>query len=217
VLCMLRALVGGGTIRKRILTAGRIGGVERSRTCLRMTTVANEDVSEEERLLVQKLSEKATVPTRGSEQAAGYDLYAAHEEVIPACGHAMVKTDIAVAIPKGCYGRIAPRSGLARKHIDLGAGVVDADYRGNVGVIMFNHAKEDLQVKTGDRIAQLILERICMAPIVEVESLDETARGAKGFGSTGGMSNPVNEQNPAANENDTSPEKKKQKTDEETA
>ena len=89
-------------------------------------------------------------------------------------------------IPVTCYGRIAPRSGLAwKKHIDVGAGVIDADYRGNVGVVLFNHGEEDLQVKRGDRIAQLILEKISYADIVEVDDLDATARGDGGFGSTG--------------------------------
>ena len=85
-----------------------------------------------------------------------------------------------------CYGRIAPRSGLAwKKHVDIGAGVIDADSRGNVGVVMFNHAEEDLVVNRGDRVAQLVLERICIADVLEVDELDETERGEGGFGSTG--------------------------------
>ncbi len=84
------------------------------------------------------------------------------------------------------YGRVAPRSGLAwKKHIDIGAGVIDADYTGDVGVVLFNHAKEDFEVKKGDRVAQLILERYETAIVEEVEDLEETARGAGGFGSTG--------------------------------
>ncbi len=80
----------------------------------------------------------------------------------------------------------APRSGLAWKNfIDTGAGVIDSDYRGNVGVILFNHGGDDFQVKRGDRIAQLILERIFTPDVVEVEDLDATVRGAGGFGSTG--------------------------------
>lgn len=80
----------------------------------------------------------------------------------------------------------APRSGLAWKHsIDVGAGVIDADYRGPVGIILFNHSDEDFEVKKGDRIAQLIMERIMTPDAVEVEDLDATARGEGGFGSTG--------------------------------
>ena len=86
----------------------------------------------------------------------------------------------------GTYGRIAPRSGLAwKKHIDVGAGVIDADYRGNVGVVLFNHGAEDLEVKVGDRVAQLILEKIAYAEVEEVAELPETVRGAGGFGSSG--------------------------------
>ena len=82
--------------------------------------------------------------------------------------------------------KLAPRSGLAHKNfIDVGAGVIDYDYRGNVGVILFNHSEVDFEVKRGDRIAQLILEKISMANAVEVDDLDDTVRGAGGFGSTG--------------------------------
>ncbi|XP_019742294.1 deoxyuridine 5'-triphosphate nucleotidohydrolase, mitochondrial isoform X3 [Hippocampus comes] len=90
-----------------------------------------------------KLSEHATTPTRGSTKAAGYDLYSAYDYSIDPMDKAVVKTDIQIAVPHGCYGRVAPRSGLAAKHfIDVGAGVVDEDYRGNVGVVLFNFGKE---------------------------------------------------------------------------
>lgn len=98
----------------------------------------------------------------------------------------LVKTDIQIALPSGCYGRVAPRSGLAAKHfIDVGAGVIDEDYRGNLGVVLFNFGKEKFEVKKGDRIAQLICERIFYPEIEEVQVLDDTERGAGGFGSTG--------------------------------
>eukprot|EP00618_Florenciella_parvula_P014253 CAMPEP_0119467264 /NCGR_PEP_ID=MMETSP1344-20130328/1533_1 /TAXON_ID=236787 /ORGANISM="Florenciella parvula, Strain CCMP2471" /LENGTH=246 /DNA_ID=CAMNT_0007499621 /DNA_START=147 /DNA_END=887 /DNA_ORIENTATION=+ len=137
-------------------------------------------------LLVQKLSEAATLPVRGSELAAGYDLASAVEVTVPAGGKALVKTNLAIATPLDCYARIAPRSGLAwKKFIDVGAGVVDADYRGDVGVILFNFGDEDFVVNPGDRVAQLILEKVHMAPVEEVEELPDTNRGAGGFGSTG--------------------------------
>ncbi|CAI5644946.1 unnamed protein product [Oreochromis niloticus] len=133
-----------------------------------------------------KLSEHATTPTRGSAKAAGYDLYSAYDYSIPSMDKAIVKTDIQIAVPHGCYGRVAPRSGLAAKHfIDVGAGVVDEDYRGNVGVVLFNFGKETFEVKKGDRVAQLVCEKICYPDLVEQETLDETDRGAGGFGSTG--------------------------------
>ncbi|KAH8675801.1 dUTPase-like protein [Xylariales sp. PMI_506] len=137
-------------------------------------------------LLIKKLSEKARTPTRGSAFAAGYDLYAAKETVIPARGKALVDTDLAIAVPAGTYGRIAPRSGLASKHfIDTGAGVIDADYRGQVKVLLFNHADADFEIKEGDRVAQLVIERIYTPEVVEVAELEESVRGAGGFGSTG--------------------------------
>ncbi|XP_043536113.1 deoxyuridine 5'-triphosphate nucleotidohydrolase, mitochondrial-like isoform X1 [Chiloscyllium plagiosum] len=139
-----------------------------------------------QRLRFARLSDNARPPSRGSERAAGFDLYSAYDYVIPAQDKAVVKTDIQIAVPHGFYGRVAPRSGLAAKHfIDVGAGVIDEDYRGNVGVVLFNFGKEDFEVKKGDRIAQLICERICYPELEELKSLDETERGAGGFGSTG--------------------------------
>ena len=141
------------------------------------------------RLQVKLLSDNATMPTRGSEHAAGFDLASAENTVVKANGRTMVKTDIAIACPPGTYGRVAPRSGLAKKKgIDVGAGVIDADYRGNVGVILFNFGDEDFEIKQGDRIAQLILEYVCMANAEQVENLASTKRGAAGFGSTGVVS-----------------------------
>eukprot|EP00968_Pinguiococcus_pyrenoidosus_P012587 scaffold1110_cov254-Pinguiococcus_pyrenoidosus.AAC.2 len=138
------------------------------------------------RIAIKLASEDAIVPTRGSPESAGYDLYAARATVIPAGGKGIVETDLSIACPPSTYARIAPRSGLAvKKFIDTGAGVVDADYRGLVGVVLFNFSQEDFEVSRGDRVAQLVLERICMAPIEVVEELSETARGAGGFGSTG--------------------------------
>ncbi|XP_027035357.1 deoxyuridine 5'-triphosphate nucleotidohydrolase, mitochondrial [Tachysurus fulvidraco] len=133
-----------------------------------------------------KLTEHATTPTRGSAKAAGFDLYSAYDYSIAPMDKAIVKTDLQIAVPAGCYGRVAPRSGLAAKHfIDVGAGVVDEDYRGNVGVVLFNFGKETFQVKKGDRVAQLVCERICYPDLQELQTLDETERGTGGFGSTG--------------------------------
>lgn len=133
-----------------------------------------------------KLSKNAHTPTKGSKLSAGYDLYSAYDYIIPSMGKELVKTDIQVGIPDGCYGRIAPRSGLANKFfIDVGAGVIDQDYRGNVGVVLFNFGPNEFKVNQGDRIAQLICERICYADIEEVENLDITERGENGFGSSG--------------------------------
>ncbi|EFA05862.1 deoxyuridine 5'-triphosphate nucleotidohydrolase [Tribolium castaneum] len=133
-----------------------------------------------------KVVPEAYPPTKGSVKAAGYDLKSAFDCVVPARGKALVDTGIKIQLPEGCYGRIAPRSGLAVKNfIDVGAGVVDEDYRGVLKVVLFNHSDTAFEVKSGDRIAQLICERIYYPDIEEVQELSETARGEGGFGSTG--------------------------------
>ncbi|XP_058068888.1 deoxyuridine 5'-triphosphate nucleotidohydrolase-like isoform X1 [Magnolia sinica] len=137
-------------------------------------------------LRVKKLSENAVLPSRASPLSAGYDLSSATATQVPARGKAVIPTDLSIGIPQGTYARIAPRSGLTWKHsIDVGAGVIDADYRGPVGVILFNHSDVDFNVKPGDRIAQLIIGKIMTPEVVEVEDLDSTIRGIGGFGSTG--------------------------------
>jgi dUTP pyrophosphatase len=135
---------------------------------------------------VKKLSEFAIIPTRGSKHSAGFDLSSAYDTVIKAHCNGIVKTDLSISIPLNTYARIAPRSGLAVKNfIDTGAGVVDYDYRGPVGVVLFNHSNIDFVINRGDRIAQLILEKICMVDCIEVNELTDTERGVNGFGSTG--------------------------------
>ena len=138
-------------------------------------------------LYVKRLDPQAVLPVKASVGAAGYDLSASADTVVPPRGKALVTTDLAIAVPHGCYGRIAPRSGLAWKHsIDVGAGVCDFDFRGSVGVILFNHSDVAFPIKAGDRIAQLILERIESDALVqEVTNLNDTARGSGAFGSTG--------------------------------
>ena len=137
-------------------------------------------------LKVQKLSNNAALPKRSIDGAAGYNLCASQDCTIPAGGKGLVKTGLSISFPTGLYARIAPRSGLAlKKFIDVGAGVVDSDYRGEVGVVLFNQGDQDFEVKMGDRIAQLILEKIDTPPVKEVQSLDDTVRGTGGFGSTG--------------------------------
>lgn len=138
------------------------------------------------KLFVKKLTEAATLPMRASSGAAGYDLCSAYDYKVPARGKELVKTDLAIMVPSGTYGRVAPRSGLAWKNsIDVGAGVIDEDYRGNVGVILFNHSDVDFEIKAGDRVAQLVLEKICTPEVEETRELTETLRAAGGFGSSG--------------------------------
>ncbi len=136
---------------------------------------------------VKKLSENATIPTQGTSFAAGYDLYAAEDAVVVCGTRKLIKTNISMEITPGYYGRIAPRSGLAYKNgIDVLAGVIDSDYRGDIGVILHNTDKNiDFTVKKGDRIAQIIFEACYTATLNNVDNLDNTLRQAGGFGSTG--------------------------------
>ena len=137
-------------------------------------------------LQIKMISNAAELPVRASPGAAGYDLFATEHCVVPAQGRALVSTGLVVRVPEGCYGRVAPRSGLAVKHgIDVGAGVIDRDYRGEVKVLLFNTGNESYTVSVGDRIAQLILEQIMTPAIQQVDVMDETTRGSGGFGSTG--------------------------------
>ena len=108
------------------------------------------------RLRFARLSEHTTAPTKGSARAAGYDLYSAYDYPVPPMETVLVKTDIQIALPSGCYGRVAPRSGLAAEpFIDVGAGVIDEYYRGNVGVVLFNFGKEKFEVKSLNCTAHL--------------------------------------------------------------
>lgn len=136
-------------------------------------------------LKCRRMHDDAVLPWRGTPGAAGYDLCAVETTTVPARGRTQVRIGLAVAIPAGYYGRVAPRSSMARGGIDVGAGVLDADYRGEVGVMLFNHADADYVVHGGARIAQLLIEKIAHPEPVWVDSLDNTERGAGGFGSTG--------------------------------
>lgn len=138
---------------------------------------------------VRKLEEDAFIPSKGSEYAAGYDLYAREDFEIKSHGKVLVKTGIAIEMTKGIYGRIAPRSGMAWKHhIDVGAGVIDCDYRGDIGVVLFNHSDEDLTFERGTRVAQIIFTPYYEVNLEEKAELSESVRGSGGYGSSGGDS-----------------------------
>jgi dUTP pyrophosphatase len=130
------------------------------------------------------------LPTQQTADAAGFDLAAALvDDVVLAPGQrALIPTGIALALPPGTEGQIRPRSGLALKHgvTCLNApGTIDADYRGEVGVLLINHGDAPFVVTRGLRIAQLVVAVVAPAQLVIVDALDDTARGAGGFGSTG--------------------------------
>ncbi len=137
---------------------------------------------------IKKLNPEAKLPTYGSTDAAGMDLYAVAGGEIKAGETVMIGTGIAMAIPKGYVGLIYARSGLACKQ-DLApankVGVIDADYRGEIIVALHNHGKEDRLVQAGDRIAQMVITPYETVALEEVDELDDTDRGAGGFGSTG--------------------------------
>jgi len=133
-----------------------------------------------------KLTRNAFAPTKGSRYSAGHDLYAAYDCIITPGNRGIVSTDIAIELPAGCYGRIAPRSGLAYHHsLHTLGGVIDRDFRGTITVIIMNLGSKVYYIKKGDRVAQLILEKIFYPSFVQVKSLNSTAREGKGLGSTG--------------------------------
>jgi deoxyuridine 5'-triphosphate nucleotidohydrolase len=135
---------------------------------------------------VKRNTEKAKIPTKGSKDTVGHDLYSIEEKTISKESQELISTGIHISIPKGTYARITPRSGLAtRNMIGIGAGVIDEDYQGEVKILIFNHGHQDFHVKEGDRIAQLILEKIKDVEVLEVERLDDTKQGNQGFGSSG--------------------------------
>lgn len=139
---------------------------------------------------IKKLDDRAIIPTYGTEYSAGADLYALCESdiLIKAGETVLVHTGISMAIPEGYAGFIYARSGLASKKGLAPAnkvGVIDADYRGEIMVALHNHGTVDQTVSSGERIAQLVIAPFLKALFNESEELDETARGAGGFGSTG--------------------------------
>ena len=129
--------------------------------------------------------EDAQAPTRGSDEAAGYDLYSYESETVVPKQIKLIDIGISIRVPEGTYGRIAPRSSVSKKGILINAGVIDRDYRGPVKVMVHNLSNDNYVINKNDRIAQLILEQIKTPPVELVEELDDTVRGEGGFGSTG--------------------------------
>lgn len=126
------------------------------------------------------------LPEYGSADAAGADLRASEPTVIPPGGIASVPTALRIELPQGCVGLIWPRSGLAARHgIDTLAGVIDADYRGEVKVVLANHGGVPFEIQPGDRIAQILVQRVERAGFERAETLAPSGRGDGGFGSTG--------------------------------
>ena len=140
-------------------------------------------------ILVTKLDNDAVIPTYAKPGDAGADLYAISELVLAPGERALVKTGIAIALPNGYVGLVHPRSGLGLKYgisVVNTPGTIDAGYRGEIGVVLINHdLHESFQVKKGDRIAQLVIQKVENAQFKVVNQLPESERAAGGYGSTG--------------------------------
>lgn len=135
-------------------------------------------------------SSKEVIPEYGSEFSAGADLKAAIDGtvVIPPGGRRLIPTGIRLELPAGYEAQVRPRSGLALKRgvtVLNSPGTIDSDYRGEVGVILINHGEADFEIAKGDRIAQMVVSPVTSVEFVPIFELNETARGAGGFGSTG--------------------------------
>ena len=138
------------------------------------------------KIKIKKINTDGRVPTRAKSSDAGYDLYSTVDMPITPTARQLVPTGIAIEIPEGYYGRIAPRSGLAvRAGIDILAGVVDSGYRNEIKVVMINLGEGLVSVNKGDRIAQLIIEKCHDVEWEEVNELSDSDRGEGGFGSSG--------------------------------
>jgi deoxyuridine 5'-triphosphate nucleotidohydrolase len=138
------------------------------------------------RLTFKRLDPRATLPSRGSSLSAGLDIYAIEDLTIRPQERHLARTGLAVAIPEGYYGRLAPRSGLAtHKGLDTLAGVIDADYRGEIGCLLYNAGDETIHLPAESKICQLIIEKIITPNAAWADDISGTERGSGGFGSTG--------------------------------
>jgi len=136
-------------------------------------------------LRITRLQRNAIVPTKGSRLAAGHDIYHLKDGTIPAQRQVLVDTRIAIGLPRGTYGRLAARGGIASKHgIAVGGAVIDVDYTGEIKVILRNHGDTSYEFQAGDRIEQLIVGKIQTHDAMEIDNLEDTDRGTQGFVST---------------------------------
>ncbi len=137
---------------------------------------------------ITRLGQNVALPAYETAGAAGMDLRAAEDAVLKPGARLLMPTGIAMALPQGFEAQVRPRSGLAVKHgvtVLNAPGTIDSDYRGEIKVPLINHGAEDFVIARGDRIAQMVIAAVTQATWLEVDSLDETARGAGGFGSSG--------------------------------
>lgn len=140
------------------------------------------------KLRIKKLSPTARIPTRATQKSAGLDLYADEKVRLYRGIRRLIKTGIVIALPPGTEGQIRPRSGLAVKHgitVLNSPGTIDEDYRGEVKVCLVNLGENSIDIEPGMRIAQLVIAKVCLPKLKEVDKLDNTSRGTGGFGHTG--------------------------------
>ena len=140
------------------------------------------------KLKVKKLNKLAEIPQYQTDEAAGFDLHSIEDIVIAPNERKLISTGLSFEIPKGYEIQIRPRSGLAYKHgitVLNSPGTIDSDYRGEIKVLLINHSNESFEIKVGERIAQAVIQAVIQANFEEVEELNDTTRGAGGFGSTG--------------------------------
>jgi dUTP pyrophosphatase len=136
-------------------------------------------------LPIKKLAPDATLPTRAHPDDAGLDLYAFEDAWLAPGEGKLVRTGIALALPRGHVGLIADRSSMAKKGIKTAGGVIDAGYRGEIQVVLWNLSSQEFRIGRGERLAQLLLLPIATPAVEEVAELNETSRGSGGFGSSG--------------------------------
>lgn len=138
------------------------------------------------KLKVKLLSDNARMPSRGTPGSSGLDVYTPIDVVVPARGDALIPLDLAFEIPFGWDLSVYNKSGVStKKKLFKGAELIDSDYRGNCHIHFFNNSDEDVVFHKGDKISQLVMREVWMGDLEEVKELDQTIRGAGGFGSTG--------------------------------
>jgi dUTP pyrophosphatase len=131
------------------------------------------------------MNDEAHVPLRKTIGAAGYDMVSCEDTILPAMGRKLISTGVIVSIPEGFFGKIEARSSMAVKGIDVGAGVIDSDYRGEIKILLINSTNDEFEIKKGERVAQMILIPHSTEKMIVVDGLiDDTERGDGGFGST---------------------------------
>lgn len=138
-----------------------------------------------EKIEVKKLTPDSILPTRAHPSDAGLDLYCSEDVILSPNEGRLAKTGIALAIPEGFVGMVADRSSLAKKGVKTAGGIIDAGYRGEIMVVVWNISKQEIRINRGERIAQLLIVSIRTPAPMEVKELNDTSRGSQGFGSSG--------------------------------